>query len=183
MPGPAFRRGDRVALCTVEEEDLDFLGRLRNDPDIRRSMTMVQPENGVRLQTWFEEHVSETEGEGAQFVVCADADGEREPVGYLSLFDVSRPADHCEVAYALALEHRGNGYATDALAQAVDYAIAELRLNKVAASVLTTNDASRRVLERVGFRHDGTWLQEKFVGGEYRDVHRYSVLAAEWGGA
>lgn len=184
MPGPAFRSGDRVDLCTVEEDDLDFLGDLRNDPEIRRRMTMVQPENAERLETWFEEHVSEYEGEGAQFVLCADGDeGERERVGYLSLFDVSRPADHCDVAYALAREHRGRGYATEALAQAVDYAIAELRLNKVAASVLTRNDASRRVLERVGFEREGTWVQHKFVDGAYRDVHRYAVLADEWGGA
>lgn len=177
MSETVFRRGDRVALCPIEEGDLDFLGRLRNDPEIRRGMTMVQPENRTRLQTWFEEHISETEGEGVQFLLGVAT----EPVGYLSLFDVERPADHCDMAYALAAEHRGRGYATEAVEQAVGYAVEELRLNKVAASVLASNDASRKVLERVGFQREGTWLREKFVGGERRDVHRYAVLADEWG--
>ena len=35
MPGPVFRRSESVALCTVEEEDLPYLQRLRTDPAVR----------------------------------------------------------------------------------------------------------------------------------------------------
>jgi len=45
MPGPVFASGDRVALHTVEEEDLPFLQRWRNHPDVRTPLTDTDPHN------------------------------------------------------------------------------------------------------------------------------------------
>lgn len=183
MPGPAFIEGDRVGLHTVEREDLPFLERLRNDPDVRHGMTFSDPENAEALESWFEDHVSDTD-EGAQFVVCpAGDDGEPsdpEPVGLVSLFDVARPADHGEIAYYVAPEHRANGYATAAAALLVEYAFDELRLHKVVARALETNAASRTVLERVGFTREERQREEMLVDGERLDVVRYAVLEGEW---
>jgi RimJ/RimL family protein N-acetyltransferase len=198
MPGPAFVRGDRVGLHTVEREDLPFLQRLRNDPEIRHWMTFTDPENGEALKSWFEEHVSDTD-DGAQFLVCpasdegagagdgAAGDGEGaddpepEPVGYVTLFDVARPADHAEIAYYVAPEHQGEGYATAAVELLVEYAFAERRLHKVAARALETNAASRTVLERVGFTEEERQREELLVDGDRLDVVRYAVLEGEWG--
>jgi RimJ/RimL family protein N-acetyltransferase len=197
MPGAPFRHGDGVSLHTVEREDLAFLGRLRNDPAVRYGLTFTDPENDVRQESWFEDHVSETDVDdaGAQFVVVprdesdgtggdsdpgAD-DGEGPaPVGYVSLFDVERPAGHAHIAAAIAPEHQGRGYATAATRELVAYGIEELRLNKVVAGALVDNEASRAVLERVGFREGDRMREEKYVDGERVDCVRYSVLAEEW---
>ncbi|WP_255151191.1 GNAT family N-acetyltransferase [Halorarius halobius] len=180
MPGPAFRTGEAVALHTVEEDDLEFLKRLRNDPEIRHGMTFSRPENETAIEEWFEEHVSETTGEGAQFLVCPrDAPGD--PVGFVSLFDVERPESHGDIAYFLDPDERGNGYATAAVELLVGYAIEEQRLHRVHAVALAGNEASRRVLERVGFVEEETRRAEKLVDGEFRDAVSYSILAEEWG--
>lgn len=184
MPGPAFIEGDRVGLHTVEREDLPFLERLRNDPDVRHGMTFTDPENEESLESWFEDHVSDTD-EGAQFVVCPPAsdnaeEPEPEPVGYVTLFDVARPADHAEIAYYVAPEHQGNGYATAAVELLVEYAFAEVRLHKVAARALETNAASRSVLEGIGFTPEERQREEMLVDGERLDVVRYAVLEGEW---
>jgi RimJ/RimL family protein N-acetyltransferase len=223
MPGPAFRVGDHVALHTIEREDLDFLARLRNDPELRHGVTFTRPESDVELVTWFEEHVSETDAgdEGAQFVIvprdpeepvgtdgvtddggaaggevdetaaggeetgsdgAADGtdDPSPQPVGYVSLFDVERPAGTGEVAMTVAPGFQGRGYATDAVRELVAYGIEELRLTKVRALALVTNDASRAVLENVGFRLGETRREAKRVDGEHVDVVAYSLLADDW---
>lgn len=214
MPGPAFRVGERVALHTVEREDLDLLARLRNDPEVRHGTTLARPESDVALETWFEEHVSETDAndEGAQFMVVprgpdepagtdggtdeasadrrdddaateAAADGDDpspQPVGYGSLFDVERPAGTGEVAVTIAPEFRDRGYATDAVRELVAYGIEELRLTKVRALALATDDAARAVLENVGFRLGETRREARRVDGEHVDVVAYSLLADDW---
>lgn len=217
MPGAPFREGEAVALYTVEREDLEFIARLRNDPDVRHGMTLTHPETDVDLETWFEEHVSETDtdDEGAQFVIVprdddepggslgtdggtvgsgpdghsedggAGGDAEDEPltpqpVGYVSLFDVQRPAGHGEVAVTVAPEYQGQGYATGAIRELVAYGIEELRLTKVRARALPNNDASRAVLENVGFRVGETRREAKRVDGEHVDVVAYSLLAEDW---
>lgn len=227
MPGPAFRVGEAVALHTIEREDLEFVARLRNDPEVRRGTTLTRPESDVELETWFEEHVSatDTDDEGAQFVIVPrdeafhpdrgpeaeaaddpatdtagvaegseatggddtdatadDADGEPspQPVGYVSLFDIERPAGTAEIAVTVAPEYEGRGYATDAVRELVAYGIEERRLTKVRALALASNDASRAVLENVGFRVGEVRREAKRVDGEHVDVVAHSLLAEDW---
>ena len=42
------------------------------------------------------------------------------------------------------------------------------------------NEASKRVVEKLGFVHEGTKRDDAFVGGEYVDREVYAVLADEW---
>lgn len=125
MPGPAFRRGETVSLHTVEEDDLGFLQRLRNDPANRTRTLASAPENADELTEWFEEDVSALEAEDAQFLAVptaradvsagtspspaeedtaaageppdADADRQPAPVGFVSLSGIERPAGRGEV--------------------------------------------------------------------------------------
>ena len=47
MPGAVFRRGDRVTLRTIEndEEDVELLQRVYNDPDFREGLMLRTPRN------------------------------------------------------------------------------------------------------------------------------------------
>lgn len=190
MPGPAFRAGETVGLHTLERADLDLVARLRNEPELRRGMTLALPESDVELESWFEDHVAEPDpnDEGAQFVVvprdgdepATDEEGTPEAVGYVSLFDVERPAGNAEVAVTIAPEHQGQGYGTAAVEQLVGYGIEELRLTKVRARALVTNDASRATLESVGFTREVIQREERRVDGEHVDVVAYSLLADDW---
>jgi ribosomal-protein-alanine N-acetyltransferase len=59
-----------------------------------------------------------------------------------------------EVGYAIVPERWGEGLATEAAAAAVDIAFKRLDLDALVAFTLTTNAASRRVLEKVAFAYD-----------------------------
>lgn len=53
-------------------------------------------------------------------------------------------------------------------------------LQRVEAFVLEGNPASARVLEKNGFRHEGTCRAGIRKGGRFHDLHWYARL---WGGA
>jgi RimJ/RimL family protein N-acetyltransferase len=42
------------------------------------------------------------------------------------------------------------------------------------------NVASQKVLEKVGFKKEGTLRKNFFVRGEWRDAYVYSILREEW---
>ncbi|MFC3477719.1 GNAT family N-acetyltransferase [Halobacterium litoreum] len=180
MPGATFAEGDSVALRTVEEDDLDFVQTARNDPAVRRPLTLNRPANGEQIRTFFENAVCDDDS--VSLLAC-EADGDDpEAVGALALFDEDDVAGTATISYWIAPDHWGNGYATEAAELLCEHAFDDRRLNKLRADVLVSNDASRGVLESVGFEREGTLREEKFVGGDYEDVHRYGLLAAEWGG-
>lgn len=78
-----------------------------------------------------------------------------------------------EIAYGIDPEHRGKGYATEAAAALVAFAMASGQVRVVCAHTLREANASTRVLTRCGFRHVGevidpedglVWRWEKTLG-------------------
>ena len=60
-----------------------------------------------------------------------------------------------EIAYGIAPEHQGKGYATEAAAALVSYALASGEVRIVRAHTLPLPNASTRVLTKCGFRKIG----------------------------
>lgn len=112
-------------------------------------------------------------------LVCADD----RRVGFVYLVR-ERPNDdtyrRAELAYWVTPDEQGNGYATDAAETALAHGFDRLGLHKVTAKAFASNDASRRVLEKLGFVREGVFREEAFVDGTFLDVVRYGLLADEW---
>jgi RimJ/RimL family protein N-acetyltransferase len=174
MPGPVFLRGDTVALRTVEEDDLDYLQSLVNHPDIRRSTTFTTPINAAQERDWFENRASSDDT--VNLLVCVD----EEAVGSIGLHHQPPPGDTSEIGVFLDPDHWGNGYATDAARALTDYAFDELGKHRVVARVYDFNDASKRIWEKLGYRHEATHQEVVYRNGEYADVEYYAVLEREW---
>jgi RimJ/RimL family protein N-acetyltransferase len=60
-----------------------------------------------------------------------------------------------EIAYGMAPEHQGKGYATEAAAALTDYAFRQSEVRAVRAHTLQEINASTRVLTKCGFRRVG----------------------------
>jgi RimJ/RimL family protein N-acetyltransferase len=59
-----------------------------------------------------------------------------------------------EVAWRLAAEHWGRGYAQEAARAALHTAFVHLQLPQVVSFTATINERSQRVMQRLGMRHD-----------------------------
>jgi RimJ/RimL family protein N-acetyltransferase len=57
-----------------------------------------------------------------------------------------------------------------------------LNLNKIWASAITRNIASKIVLEKAGLQKEGTLRQNRLLHSEYEDVDVYGILRAEYQG-
>ncbi|RZH67867.1 GNAT family N-acetyltransferase [Natrinema altunense] len=170
LPGSTFLDGEGVHLKTVEESDLDFLRDNVNDRQIRRAMLGDGPTNTEQLR---DDH---TEERDYQFVI-ATTDTR---VGYISLHDVNYTHGTAAISYWVDADKQGQGHATEGIRLLVQYAFEQLRLHKVRADVREFNEPSRRVLEKLGFEHEGVLRESRFVDGEYWHRHRYGYLSHEW---
>lgn len=176
MPGAVHIRGDGVTLRTLEEDDLPFLRDTINDPDVREYIGSRPPLNLAAERDYFESQVSDPDGD-PQWLVCADGD----PVGTVGVTGIEDSGTgSCEVGLFLAPDHWGQGYGTEASRLATAYAFDERRQHRVVARVVDGNDASRRIWEKLGFRHEATFREADFLDGRYVDVHYYAVLEDEW---
>ncbi|GAA2970088.1 GNAT family N-acetyltransferase [Actinokineospora diospyrosa] len=73
------------------------------------------------------------------------------------------------VGYWVAADTVGGGVATAATAMVVDHCFIAAGLHRVEATVRPENAASLRVLEKLGFRHEGLFRRYLDVAGAWRD--------------
>ncbi len=181
MPGPAFASGERVTLHTIEEDDLDFIGRFRNHPDIRVPLTDSDVRNRKQLEEYFEEQISDDDG--INLLVCIEGTDESddvEPIGEVAIPWIRDTHGSGMLMYWIAPAHQGNGYVTEATELLLDHAFSERRLHKIWTHVIESNPGSQRVLEKLGFEQEGRLREECFIDGDFEDIYRYGLLAEEW---
>lgn len=180
MPGPVFLEGETVTLRSAEEEDIEFIQRCMNDPQVWRPALDIDPMNREQGTEFFENVISDADG--VHCLVCAD----EEPLGIVSLTgsqygpDETSRSRAAELAYYLAPEHHGQGYGSDAAARMIQYAFEDRNLRRISARCGRFNDASAGLLESLGFEHEGTLREAAWFRGEYHDMLWYGLLREEW---
>jgi ribosomal-protein-alanine N-acetyltransferase len=91
-------------------------------------------------------------------------------VGAITLSAIELGAFRCaRVGYSLDHACQGQGLMTEALRAVVRHAFESLRLHRLEASVIPTNERSVRVLERMGFVVEGYARKYLFINGQLRD--------------
>ena len=98
-------------------------------------------------------------------------------IGFILFGDMNRYAQYKELEYAIAANHRNNGYATEALMAMLEYMFSERDTEVVAAWVRSFNKECVRVLEKCHFTYEGTLRKHARDRG---DTLCYSVLKEEW---
>lgn len=78
--------------------------------------------------------------------------------------------------YNLDEKHQGHGYCTEACKAAMEHVLSIAHIHRIESRVLTTNEKSIHVLERLGFFHEGFEKASILIGGEFRDHLRYAYI-------
>jgi RimJ/RimL family protein N-acetyltransferase len=86
-----------------------------------------------------------------------------------------------EIGYVLDPAYVGQGYATEAVREALRICFEELGLRRVVAQCFADNVPSWRLMERVGMRREQHSKQDSLHrDGEWLDGMMYAVLREEW---
>jgi RimJ/RimL family protein N-acetyltransferase len=85
-----------------------------------------------------------------------------------------------EIGYSLIPSERGKGYCTEATQLMVDYLFLSKDIDRIQATTHVKNAASQKVLEKVGFKREGTLRKPTRIRGEWTDLVIFSILREEW---
>lgn len=110
-------------------------------------------------------------GRSLRLVMQAAGSGlQDEIIGTVNYTNIVRGAFHaCHLGYQIAARHEGRGLMTEALRASNAYVFAEVKLHRIMANYRPENARSARVLERLGFRHEGLARDYLFIDGAWRD--------------
>ena len=172
----------RLILRRFVPTDAPALAHYRSLPEVARYQSWDTPfalERAEAFIAWLGLHHPDTPGEWHQLAI---AERGRPDVligdcGFHPHGDEPRVAD---VGFTLDPALQGRGYATEAVGAVVRYLFAVRDKHRVVADCDTRNDASWRLLERLGFRREGELRESYHDGREWAGEYLYGLLAADW---
>ena len=170
----------RLILRRFTEADLAPFVAYRNDPEVARYQSWASFDE-LEARAFIREMASMqpgVPGEWFQFAVEAKETGEL--VGDCALQVDGREPYRAELGFTLAREHQGKGFASEAVSRLLDYAFAYLDLHRIFALADCRNKPSWTLLERMGMRQEGHFLENVWFKGEWADEYLYAVLKDEW---
>lgn len=101
--------------------------------------------------------------------------------GEVNLNTIHRGArQNAYVGYWIDEKDAGQGYMPEAVVTVLRFAFDDLHLHRVQVAVVPRNIASRRVVEKIGLRDEGTALRYLQINGVWEDHVRYAITAEEW---
>jgi ribosomal-protein-alanine N-acetyltransferase len=102
-------------------------------------------------------------------------------VGEVNLNNVLRGAVQCAtIGYWIDKARAGNGYVAEAVVALTRFAFDELRLHRLEICIIPRNTNSRRVMQKLNFREEGTAERFLEINGVWEDHVRYGFTVEEW---
>src|SRR3989338_1958470 len=101
---------------------------------------------------------------------------EKQVIGLIGLFDISREHKKGGIGYWLGKRYRNQGIVSEAEKAVLGFAFNKLKLNKVHGDAMISNKASNRLFKKFGFRKVGILKEELIKKGKKLDGFRWELL-------
>ena len=98
-------------------------------------------------------------------------------IGDISFTNIIRGAfQSCFMGYKLGQQYNNLGLTTEALAQGIDYIFKDLHLHRIEANIMPRNQASIKVIQKLGFEEEGLAKNYLEINGVWEDHVHYSLI-------
>jgi RimJ/RimL family protein N-acetyltransferase len=180
MKKAAFKslESERLVLRRFNEADLGPFLAYVNDPLVARyqsweSYTEEQARKVIEVQRELDP------GEpGKWFTFAVETKAGGALAGHVAL--KMQDQQQAEIGFTFSRDYQGKGLAFEAVARVLDYVFDELDLHRVIAIADCENVRSAALLDRLGMRREGHFIQNVWFKGKWGDEYLYAVLREEW---
>ncbi|WP_067436276.1 GNAT family N-acetyltransferase [Nocardioides jensenii] len=175
-------RTERLTLRPATFEDAEATWRFRSLPEVGQWITRAATDHDAYVH-WF------MHPDSIDLTIVIELDGEVIGDLMLRVFDPWAQAEvreaaagtQAELGWSLHPDHGGRGYATEAVRAALALCFERLGLRRVTAECFAENEASWRLMERLGMRREAHTVKDSLHrDGTWRDGLLYAILAEEW---
>jgi ribosomal-protein-alanine N-acetyltransferase len=144
---------DRLVLRPYTMDDLFELHKIVSQKEVMKYLpegVMTQKQTKKTL-TWIIECYKEnTQKNIKKFSVGVFLKENKKLIGWCGLGPLEFDPSEIEIYYGLSKSHWGKGFATEAARALLDYGFRIIGLKKIVAIVMPQNNASKRVIEKMG---------------------------------
>ena len=143
--------------------------------DVLRFTPRAGPLSDAKEEEWFN-RVGE-DPNAVQWVIEVDG----KPVGFTGIDGINWRHSNGETGIAIGDKSLWRkGIASEAIHLRTAFCFRELNLHKIRTRVFMENEASKRALQKSGYRESGVQREEMYRDGRFRDIWMGEVLREDW---
>ncbi len=171
---------ERLRIRQFQDSDLEPFWVYRNDPDVARYQGWDVPfprEKALEFVTEMKVKDPNVQGEWFQTAIEESSTGEMigDTAFYLKKDDLQ-----AYIGCTIARPHWRKGFGIEATRRLLDYLFGELDLHRVIAITDVENVPSFSMLDRLGFRREGHFVENLMFKGNWASEYHYAMLKREW---
>jgi RimJ/RimL family protein N-acetyltransferase len=179
---------ERLIIRRLERPDLDALCRYRSDPEVSRYQFWDRYEREDAIKLLESQKSMEPDVPDLWFSVVLEQRETGKVIGDFAMRAVGKASPRTfgewegqtEIGFNVAASHQRRGYGREATARVLDFLFGDMGRHRVTAITDTRNAACIGLLENLGFRREGHFVQNVWFKGEWGDEYLYAILADEW---
>jgi len=172
-------QGERIRLRGFRQDDIDDVYALYSDPAVTLFWSFPAWTQHQQAGDLLQHAINSRSADKILCWAIADRGNDR-LIGSLTLFNINRAQGRADIGYALHSRQWGKGYAKEALRPVLDYVFDTLKLRRVEADIDPRNTSSCKLVEGLGFRHEGLLRERWLVDDALQDSAIYGLLARDW---
>jgi RimJ/RimL family protein N-acetyltransferase len=171
----------RLQLRPFQECDLVTFAAYRSDPEVARYQSWSPPFSVDQARAFLAEMQKARPGtRGTWYQLAVERLSEAGLIGDCAFQILPDDERQGQVGFTFSRAFQKQGFATEAVRRLLEFIFTEYHLHRVTAICDALNIASARLLERVGMRREGHYLENIFFKGAWGDEFAYSILDREW---
>ncbi len=163
---PLLIRTARLTIAPFEDGDAARFAAIAGDLGVARMMSSIpHPFTAADAEAWIDGRRWK-----GRIGFCAAIRDQRDLVGMVGI-----GGDPVDTAYLIGRAHWGRGFATEAMRGFLAEMFARFPLTRVTAGAFDDNPASVRVLEKLGFTYDRSYMNPSKARAEPGRVREYAI--------
>lgn len=167
-----------LTLRPLTQADLNFVFRHFSDPQVHQYLYDNPPiKDHVEAQEIIDFYVDCVGKPYNRWVLERKSDGQ--PLGTCGFHKWDKRYFRTEIGYDLSPEFWRQGYMSEALQAAIHYGFSQMGLHRIEALVYVGNQASLKLLEKLGFKQEGILRDYFYQDGVFYDHAFLSLLENE----
>jgi len=165
----------RLILNELGSEDAEAISHLASDKEISDGVIGIPHPYSIESAFKWIESVHEGYKNGSVITYAVRDIVSKELYGCATLF-LTLKHQRAEVGYWIGKKYWNSGYATEATKTLIAYAFEKYNLNRIDAAHFAENEASRKVIEKLGFSYEGLRKNFFIKNGKAVDSKIYGLV-------
>jgi RimJ/RimL family protein N-acetyltransferase len=171
----------RLTLRPFTTDDLDDLYAFHRLPEVARFLYWdARDLDETREVLHFKVGQTGLDKEGDRIIAAVVLRESGRVIGEVTLKWTSREHMQGEVGFVVNPEFQGRGVAAEAAREMLWLGFDGLGLHRIIGRCDARNEASARLMQRLGMRREAHLVENEMFKGEWSDEYVYAMLGSEW---